>query len=189
VKGPRAHADPLRGVGTEYGEWTPSTREPELGVTPITDAADAIRSVAAQLAVAIRRTRKFGLGFCFATQEISSIAKSVFRGLGTRIFAYGLKAASEAERVKEVVADESAFRLYRGFPDPKSSGRYMFMVTGAAVPFANGAPVVLTAFRTQEEFFSANHRLSDPGETGVPEPPPLRPATAPPATGIDHLAG
>ncbi len=145
-------------------------------------------SVAAQLAVAIRRTRKFGLGFCFATQEISTIAKSVFRGLGTRIFAYGLKAASEAERVKEVLADDSAFRLYRGFPDPKSSGRYMFMVTGAAVPFANGAPVVLTAFRTQEEFFNANHKLADPGATVVPAPPPLRPATALPAAGLDHLA-
>jgi hypothetical protein len=145
-------------------------------------------SVAAQLAVAIRRTRKFGLGFCFATQEISSIAKSVFRGLGTRIFAYGLNASSEAERVKEVLADESAFRLYRGFPDPKSSGRYMFMVRGAAVPFANGAPVVLTAFRTQEEFFNANHKLADPGDTTVPEPPPLRPVVAPPAAGLDHLA-
>ena len=76
-------------------------------------------SVAHQLSVAIRRTRKFGLGFCFATQEISTVAKSIFRGLGTRIFAYGLKSASEAERVKEVLADDSAFRLYRGFPDPE----------------------------------------------------------------------
>jgi hypothetical protein len=145
-------------------------------------------SVAHQLSVAIRRTRKFGLGFCFATQEISTIAKSIFRGLGTRIFAYGLKSASEAERVKEVLADDSAYRLYRGFPDPKSSGRYMFMVTGAAVPFANGAPVVLTGFRTQDEFFKANHKLNDPGETAVPEPPALRPATAPPAAGLDNLA-
>jgi hypothetical protein len=145
-------------------------------------------SVAAQLAVAIRRTRKYGLGFCFATQEISSIAKSIFRNLGTFIFAYGLKSASEAERVKEILADESLFRLYRAFPDPKSSGRYSFMVSGSAVPFANGGPVVLTAFGSQEEFFQANHRLRDPGATSVPTPPALGPPAAAPAQGVDRLA-
>ena len=59
---------------------------------------------------------------------------------------------------------------------------------GAAVPSANGAPVVLTAFKSQDEFFTANHRLADPGDIAVPQAPAIRPAVAAPATGLDQLA-
>jgi hypothetical protein len=44
-------------------------------------------SVASQLAHAIRRTRRYGLGFYFATQEISLIARSIYRNVGTVVFA------------------------------------------------------------------------------------------------------
>jgi hypothetical protein len=64
---------------------------------------------------AIRRTRKFGLAFCFATQEIGTLARSIYNNLGTYVFAYGLKTSSEAERVREVLSDESAFKLYPEF--------------------------------------------------------------------------
>jgi hypothetical protein len=193
-----AKAETWRGRYQRYRPYFDRYKAREVNAIAVIDEAhmvaseDDVReegSVAAQLAQAIRRTRKYGLGFCFATQEISSIAKSIFRNLGTYIFGYGLKSSSEAERVKEVLADESAFRVYRGFPEPKSSGRFSFMVSGAAVPLANGAPVPLTAYSSQEEFFEANPGLSDPGAIAVPEPPPLRQPVAEPATGLDQLLG
>jgi hypothetical protein len=189
-------AETWRGRYTRYRPFLDRYRDGTVNAIAVIDEAHMVASqddvdedgsVAAQLAVAIKRTRKFGLGFCFATQEIGTIARSIFRNLRTYIFGYGLKTASEADRVQEVLSDESAFRLYRGLPEPKSSGRYSFMVTGPAVPLANGAPLVLTAYSSQDEFFRANPRLNDPGQIATPAPPAVRPATAPPAAGIDTL--
>ena len=113
---------------------------------------------------------------------------------GSPFFAHGCRAAlslvgraDAPERVKEVLVEETAFRLYRSFPDPKSSQRYTFMVAGAAVPFANGAPVPLHAFRSQDDFFNANRKLNDPGPMSAPDPPPVRAAIVPPAQGLDEL--
>jgi hypothetical protein len=186
----------FRGRYLRYRPYFTRYRASEVNAMAIIDEAHIVAaeedvkqddSVAAQLAHAIRRTRKYGLGFCFATQEISLLARSIYRNLGTFVFAAGLKSSSELERVKEVLADESSFRLYRSFSDPKSSKRYTFMVSGAAVPFGNGAAMQLQAFRSQADFFNANHRLNDPGPTPAPEAPPVRAAVVPPAQGLDEL--
>jgi len=185
-----------RGRYLRYRPFFDRYRKRQANAIAVIDEAHMVASeeeareegtVAHQLAVAIRRTRKFGLAFCFATQEIGTLARSIYNNLSTYVFAYGLKTSSEAERVREVLSDESAFKLYMGLPEPKSSGRYTFMVKGAAVPLANGAPIPLLAYSTQEEFFAANERLTDPGPTAVPPPPPIRPATAPPASGVETL--
>jgi DNA helicase HerA-like ATPase len=81
------------------------------------DARDG-DTVAAEPAQAIRHTRKCHLGFLVATQEIGALAQNVFRGLHTYIFGFGLKNASEQERVKEILADQSAWRIYEQMPDP-----------------------------------------------------------------------
>jgi hypothetical protein len=61
------------------------------------------------------------------------------------------------------------------------------MVSGAAVPFANGAALPLHAFRSQDEFFRANHKLRDPGPILAPDAPPVRSPVVPPAQGLDEL--
>jgi hypothetical protein len=186
----------FRGRYQRYRPYFRRYRTNEVNAIAVIDEAHVVaaeqdvkeqESVAGQLAHAIRRTRKYGLGFCFATQEVSLIARSIYPNLGTFVFAAGLKSASELERVKEVLVDETSFRLYRSFPDPKSSQRYTFMVAGAAVPFANGAPVTLHAFGSQDDFFDANHKLNDPGPVVPPDPPPVRAAVVPPAKGLDDL--
>ena len=127
-------------------------------------------TVAAELAQAIRHTRKYHLGFLVATQEIGALSQNVFRGLHTYIFGFGLKNASEQERVKEILSDQSAWRMYEQMPDPKSSGIYQYAIQGAALPLANGAAVTVRAYGSLTEFLSANasYGLADPGEVKLP---------------------
>lgn len=129
-------------------------------------------TVAAELAQAIRHTRKYHLGFLVATQEIGALSQNVFRGLHTYIFGFGLKNASEQERVKEILSDQSAWRMYEQMPDPKSSGIYQYAIQGAALPLANGAAVTARAYGSLSEFLSANasYGLTDPGEVKLPTP-------------------
>src|SRR5207247_2987854 len=98
-------------------------------------------TVAGELAQAIRHTRKYRLAFLVATQEIGAHAHSVFRGLHTYIVGFGLKSASEEERVKEILSDPPAWRMYEQTPEPKSSGIYQYVILVAALPLVNGAAV------------------------------------------------
>jgi hypothetical protein len=129
-------------------------------------------TVAAELAQAIRHTRKYRLGFLVATQEIGALSQNVFRGLHTYIFGFGLKNASEQERVKEILCDQSAWRIYEQMPEPKSSGIYQYAIQGAALPLANGAAVTVRAYGSLTEFLAANadYGLNDPGEIKLTAP-------------------
>jgi DNA helicase HerA-like ATPase len=151
------------------------------------DARDG-DTVAAEPAQAIRHTRKCHLGFLVATQEIGALAQNVFRGLHTYIFGFGLKNASEQERVKEILADQSAWRIYEQMPDPNSSGIYQYAIQGAALPLANGAAVTVRAYGSLTEFLAANgaYGLTDPGE--IKHPPAGR-ATGGPRPSLDGLEG
>ena len=130
-------------------------------------AADELRD-----SQAIRHTRKYHLGFLVATQEIGALSQNVFRGLHTYIFGFGLKNASEQERVKEILSDPSAWRMYEQMPEPKSSGIYQYAIQGAALPLANGAAVTIRAYGSLREFLAANAAfgLTDPGDVQLPPP-------------------
>ena len=129
-------------------------------------------TVAAEIAFAIRHTRKYHLGFLVATQEIGALSQRVFRGLHTYVFGFGLKNASEQERVKEILSDPSAWKMYEQMPDPKSSGIYEYAIQGAALPLANGAAVTVRAYAGLVEFLAANAGLglTDPGDITLPAP-------------------
>ena len=144
-------------------------------------------TVAAEIALAIRHTRKYHLGFLVATQEIGALSQHVFRGLHTYIFGFGLKNASEQERVKEILSDPSAWRMYEQMPDPKSSGIYQYAIQGAALPLANGAAVTVTAYPGLHEFLAANadFGLSDPGDVKLPAPGSAGGAAAPKLDGLE----
>jgi Helicase HerA, central domain len=145
-------------------------------------------TVASELAQAIRHTRKYRLGFLVATQEIGALSQNVFRGLHTYIFGFGLKNASEQERVKEMLADPSAWRMYEQMPEPKSSGIYQYAIQGAALPLANGSAVTVRAYGSLREFLAANAAfgLTDPGDIQLP--PPGR-GVSPDDVGLDGLEG
>jgi DNA helicase HerA-like ATPase len=131
-------------------------------------------TVASEIAFAIRHTRKYHLGFLVATQEIGALSQRVFRGLHTYIFGFGLKNASEQERVKEILSDSSAWKMYEQMPDPKSSAIYEYAVQGAALPLANGAAVTVRAYAGLAEFLAANAALglTDPATSSCPPPAP-----------------
>jgi hypothetical protein len=162
----------------------------EASVVAGEEAAREEGSVAADLRDAIRRTRKLRLGFCLATQEVGSVAKAILLGVHTKIFGYGLRLQSEQDRVREVLAEPSAFRQYQQLSDPKSGGRYPFAIQGAALPFANGGPVFMHAYRTAEQFFEANGlEPPSPGTSsnGSSPTPPSSGSDLPPLRGLDGL--
>jgi hypothetical protein len=146
-------------------------------------------SVAADIALAIKHTRKYKLAFCVATQQIAALSKSVFENLRTYMFGYGLKSGSEQQRVREILAEPSAYRLYEGLPDPKASGIYKFAIQGGALPLANGAPLFIRAYPTQDDFLAANiaHGLHDPGIQQVPLTVGAPAAELPALQGLDDF--
>jgi hypothetical protein len=146
-------------------------------------------TVAAEIALAIRHTRKYHLGFLVATQEIGALSQRVFRGLHTYIFGFGLKNASEQERVKDILSDPSAWRMYEQMPDPKSSNIYQYAIQGAALPLANGAAVTVRAYRGLAEFLAANadFGMTDPGDIKLPPARRVSGTAAPRLEGLDGL--
>jgi hypothetical protein len=148
-------------------------------------------TTAAEIGQAIRHTRKYRLGFLVATQEIGALSQNVFRGLHTYVFGYGLKNASEQERVKEILSDPSAWRMYEQMPEPKSSGIYQYAIQGAALPLANGAAVTVRAYGSLTEFLAANasFSLTDPGEADLPAPRQTAGDEPPRLDGLEGFAG
>lgn len=146
-------------------------------------------TVASEIALAIRHTRNYHLGFLVATQEIGALSQRVFRGLHTYIFGFGLKNASEQERVKEILADPSAWKMYEQMPDPKSSGIYEYAIQGAALPLANGAAVTVRAYPGLAAFLAANagFGLTDPGDVPLPAPGRASGTQRPRLEGLDGL--
>ncbi len=130
------------------------------------DAAAGVRKV---LIDAVRTTRKYGLGWLFISQTLSSLHREIFQQLRIRFFGFGLSMGQELQSLGELVGkDESALRLYRLFRDPHSSfdisGReYSFMTTGPISPLSfAGTPLFLNAFNRLDEFMAAND-LTTPG--------------------------
>jgi hypothetical protein len=107
----------------------------------------------------VRTTRKYGLGWMFVTQEISSLKRSIYSQLRVRAFGYGLTSGTELQRLRETVGDPSALDLYRSFVDPAAinPSKFPFMITGPVSPLSfTGAPVFLSVYTDHHEFLSAN---------------------------------
>lgn len=130
------------------------------------DAAAGVRKV---LIDAVRTTRKYGLGWLFISQTLSSLHAEILQQLRIQFFGFGLSMGQEFQALRELVGgDESALRLYGLFRDPHSSfdigGReYSFMTTGPISPLSfAGTPLFLNAFNRLGEFMAANG-LAMPG--------------------------
>lgn len=125
-------------------------------------------SVRLSLLDAVRTTRKYGLGWMFISQTLSSLHREIIGQLRIFFFGFGLALGTEFVSLKEIIGgDPNALKLYQSFRDPHSafdiaSRQYSFMTIGPVSPLSfAGTPLFLTAFNTPEEFLKTN-RLIEP---------------------------
>lgn len=144
---------------------------------------DAARDVRSVLIDAARTTRKYGLGWLFISQTLSSLHPEILQQLRIFFFGFGLGLGQEFQSLRQLVGSSgTALDLYQLFRDPHSafdtrSRQYSFMTIGPVSPLSfSGSPLFLNAFNTVEAFLQANNLQVDSGEGGsgevCPEPRP-----------------
>jgi len=125
------------------------------------DAAKGVRGV---LIDAARTTRKYGLGWLFISQTLSSLHPEILQQLRIFFFGFGLGLGQEFQSLRQLVGSAgTALDLYQLFRDPHSafdskSRQYSFMTIGPVSPLSfSGTPLFLNAFNTVESFMNANN--------------------------------
>jgi len=124
------------------------------------DAARAVRNV---LVDAARTTRKYGLGWLFISQTLSSLHSEILQQLRIFFFGFGLGLGQEFQSLRQLVGSSgTALDLYQLFRDPHSafdiaSRQYSFMTIGPVSPLSfSGSPLFFNAFNTVNAFLKAN---------------------------------
>lgn len=124
---------------------------------------DTGRSVRSVLIDAARTTRKYGLGWLFISQTLSSLHPEILQQLRIFFFGFGLGLGQEFQSLRQLVGSSgTALDLYQLFRDPHSafdamSRQYSFMTIGPVSPLSfSGSPLFLNAFNTVEAFMEAN---------------------------------
>lgn len=124
-------------------------------------------SVRLSLLDAVRTTRKYGLGWMFISQTLSSLHREIIGQLRIFFFGFGLALGTEFMSLKEIVGgDPNALKLYQSFRDPHSafdiaSRQYAFMTIGPVSPLSfAGSPLFLSAFNAPQEFLETNNLIS-----------------------------
>lgn len=125
-------------------------------------------SVRISLLDAVRTTRKYGLGWMFISQTLSSLHREIIGQLRIFFFGFGLALGTEFQALREIIGgDPNALKLYQSFRDPHSSfdissRQYAFMTVGPVSPLSfAGTPLFLTAFNTPDEFLDVNQLLRE----------------------------
>lgn len=120
----------------------------------------AIRSI---LIDAARTTRKYGVGWMFISQTLSSLHKEIIEQLRIFFFGFGLGMGTEFKALSELVGGRgNSLDLYQLFRDPHSSfdtasREYSFMTIGPVSPLSfAGTPLFFNSFNKIEEFLEAN---------------------------------
>lgn len=121
------------------------------------------RGVRSVLIDAARTTRKYGLGWLFISQTLSSIDREILQQLRIFFFGFGLGLGQEFQSLRQLVGSSGpALDLYQSFRDPHSafdvkSRQYSFMTIGPVSPLSfSGSPLFLNAFNTVGAFLRAN---------------------------------
>jgi DNA helicase HerA-like ATPase len=124
----------------------------------------AARGVRGVLIDAARTTRKYGLGWLFISQTLSSLHSEILQQLRIFFFGFGLALGQEFQALRQLVGSSgSALDLYQLFRDPHSafdtkSRQYSFMTIGPVSPLSfSGSPLFLNAFNTVEAFLDSNN--------------------------------
>jgi len=127
---------------------------------------EKIGRIKSRLIDAARTTRKYGLGWMFISQRLSSLHKEIISQLRIFFFGFGLALGTEFQALREIIGgDPNALKLYQSFRDPSSfdisSRQYSFMTVGPVSPLSfAGTPLFLTAFNTPEKFLEVNKSLN-----------------------------
>ena len=111
----------------------------------------------------VRTTRKYGVGWMFISQTLSSLHREIAQQLRIYFFGFGLSMGTEFQALRNLVGGRSkALDLYQLFRDPQSafdiaSREYSFMTIGPVSPLSfAGTPLFLSAFTNPTEFLNAN---------------------------------
>src|SRR5439155_12933528 len=124
---------------------------------------DAARGVRAVLVDAARTTRKYGLGWLFISQTLSSLDFEIIQQLRIFFFGFGLGLGQEFMSLRQLIgSSNTALDLYQLFRDPHSafdisSRQYSFMTIGPVSPLSfSGGPLFLNVYNTSDAFSRAN---------------------------------
>ena len=124
---------------------------------------EALNLVRSRFVDAVRTTRKYGLGWLFISQTLSSLHREIIQQVRIFFFGFGLALGTEFEALRELIGgDRTSLGLYQTFRDPHSVfdlrlREYPFMTVGPVSPLSfAGTPLFLTAFNTPEEFLGSN---------------------------------
>ena len=115
---------------------------------------------------AVRTTRKFGLGWLFISQTLSSLSRDILDQIRIYVFGFGLGWGIERLALQEIIGGQrEAMKLYQLFRDPQSSltkVEYPFMTVGPISPLSfSGTPLFFTAMKYPEDFVKANFGAED----------------------------
>jgi energy-coupling factor transporter ATP-binding protein EcfA2 len=120
-----------------------------------------LEKVKETLVDAVRTTRKFGLGWMFISQTLSSLSREILDQIRIYIFGFGLGWGIERLALQDIIGGQKeAMKLYQLFRDPQSSltkKEYPFMTVGPVSPLSfSGTPLFFNALKYPEDFISAN---------------------------------
>lgn len=122
-----------------------------------------LKSVRGIFIDAVRTTRKYGVGWMFISQTLSSLHREIIEQLRIFFFGFGLGMGAEFKALSELVGGRSkTLDLYQLFRDPHSSfdtasKEYSFMTIGPVSPLSfSGTPLFLNAFNRVDEFLDVN---------------------------------
>ena len=113
---------------------------------------------------AIRTTRKYGLGWMFISQSLSSIHLEIINQIRIFTFGFGLGWGNELRALREIIGGaKEAIRLYQNFKDPQSGlgkREYPFMTIGPISPLSfSGTPLFFNALNYPDEFTKVNFKI------------------------------
>nr|MDO8115876.1 ATP-binding protein [Candidatus Sigynarchaeota archaeon] len=103
-------------------------------VPKIVPEDDEVAKIRTLLIDGIRTTRKFGLGWMFISQSLSSLDREIINQMRVYFFGFGLAWGIERAALRELIGGaEKSLNLYQAFKDPQSgltSREYPFMSIG-----------------------------------------------------------
>ena len=113
---------------------------------------------------AIRTTRKYGLGWMFISQTLSSLHREILNQIRIFVFGFGLAWGVERQALWEIIGGATeALKLYQNFRDPQSGLRkreYPFMTMGPISPLSfSSTPLFFNALNYPNEFIKDNFNI------------------------------
>ena len=113
----------------------------------------------------VRTTRKYGLGWMFISQSLSSLNRHLIDQIRIYLFGFGLSWGMERQALWEIIGGQTeSLKLYQMFKDPQSAlgeREYPFMTIGPISPLSfSGTPLFFNALDFPDEFLKTNFHSS-----------------------------